>query len=98
MEWDTDSLGVKSWRPTGWTDSWERFGCIGDWSMQVIEYAFGTKLVLAGGSLRTQRNQEGGRPTMRLAQRFVRGDKHGIHYAVSIFIATAVLAVGSRAS
>lgn len=28
---------------------------------------------------------------MRLVKRFVRGDKHGIHYAVSIFIATAVL-------
>ena len=28
---------------------------------------------------------------MRLVQRFVRGDTHGIHYAVSIFIATAVL-------
>ena len=28
---------------------------------------------------------------MGLVQRFVRGDTHGIHYAVSIFIATAVL-------
>jgi len=28
---------------------------------------------------------------MKVLQRFIKGDMHGIHYAVSIFIATAVL-------
>ena len=28
---------------------------------------------------------------MLALQRFIKGDRHGIHYAVSIFIATAVL-------
>jgi hypothetical protein len=30
-------------------------------------------------------------PTMKAIERFVKGDMHGIHYAVSMFIATTVL-------
>src|ERR1035441_7475234 len=29
--------------------------------------------------------------TMKVIERFIKGDTHGIHYALSIFIATAVL-------
>jgi hypothetical protein len=33
---------------------------------------------------------------MKILDRFTRGDEHGIHYAVSIFFATAVLWVLSQ--